>query len=339
MVERVTDSLEEFANQRVSDLEATAKRLTIALRREKVRTEALVEAVHTAAHDAATVAGRPKAPRVRTDRRKARAEVALLHATDWQVGKRTEDYNSTVAAERMRLMVEKVAKITEIHRADHPVRECVLMLGGDMIEGILIFPGQAFEIDSTLYEQVFTTANIIEQLIVDLLAVFETVRVIDVHGNHGRVGKKGEAPTLDNLDRMIYRIVRDRTSDPRVTWQHAETWHQLVEIGNYRALLVHGDQIKMFGGNTPVHGILRKFNNWKGGVTAPFRDGYVGHFHQHQSLLMSAGGHVFMTGSPESSSEYAAEFIAAKGTPSQRLHFIDPERGRVTSEHQVHLDD
>lgn len=332
--------LEEFADQRLTDLEATARRLSVALRKEKIRTESLVEAVHQAARDAATVAGRPKAPKVAKDKRKAKAEVALLHATDWQTGKRTEDYNSEVTASRMKSLAQKVAKITEIQRADHPVRECVLMLGGDMIEGILIFPGQAFEIDSTLYEQVFNTANIIEQLVLDLLAIFEKVHVVDVHGNHGRVGKKGEAPGLDNLDRMIYRIVMDRfKGEDRVSWKHADSWHQIVEIGNYRALLVHGDQIKMFGGNTPVHGILRKFNAWKGGVTEWFRDGYSGHFHQHQSILMAAGGHVFMTGSPESSSNYAAEFIAAKGTPSQRLHFVDPDRGRVTSEHQVHLDE
>lgn len=331
--------LEEFLGDRVTELEQTARRLATQLRKEKSRTESLVEAVYQAARDAALIAPKVKAGKPKTDKRKPRGEVALLHGTDWQVGKRTEDYNSEVAAKRMRLLAEKVGKIVQIQRADHPVRECVLMLGGDMIEGVLIFPGQAFEIDSTLYDQVFATAAIIEQLIIDLLGIFDTVRVIDVHGNHGRVGKKGEAPSTDNLDRMTYRIVRDKIKDPRVTWQHADTWYQIVEIGKYRALLVHGDQIKMFGGNTPVHGILRKFNAWKGGVTEHFRDGYVGHFHQHQSLLMSAGGHVFMTGSTESASNYAAEFIAAKGTPSQRLHFVDPERGRVTSEHQVHLDD
>jgi hypothetical protein len=35
---------------------------------------------------------------------------------------------------------------------------------------------------------------------------------------------------------------------------------------------------------------------------------------------------------------YADEFIAAKGKPSQRLHFIDPEKARVTAEYVVWLD-
>ena len=30
--------------------------------------------------------------------------------------------------------------------------------------------------------------------------------------------------------------------------------------------------------------------------------------------------------------------MAASGVPSQRLHFIDPDRGRVTAAYQVWLD-
>ena len=45
-----------------------------------------------------------------------------------------------------------------------------------------------------------------------------------------------------------------------------------------------------------------------------------------------------MTGSPESDNGYAKEFVAAVGKPSQRLHFVDPARGRVTSEHTLWLE-
>jgi hypothetical protein len=53
---------------------------------------------------------------------------------------------------------------------------------------------------------------------------------------------------------------------------------------------------------------------------------------------MANAGRVFVTGSPESHNEYAREVIAAVGKPSQRLHFIDPEKGRVTAEYTVWLD-
>jgi DNA repair exonuclease SbcCD nuclease subunit len=111
-----------------------------------------------------------------------------------------------------------------------------------------------------------------------------------------------------------------------------------VQIGNYRALLVHGDEIKSFGGNTPAFGILRKCNAWATGVVAPFDDAYMGHFHTPMTLTTANGGQVFVTGSPESGNIYAAEFVAAKGRPSQRLHFVDQERGRVTASYIVWLD-
>jgi hypothetical protein len=55
-------------------------------------------------------------------------------------------------------------------------------------------------------------------------------------------------------------------------------------------------------------------------------------------LTMANGGRIFVTGSPESDNEYAKEFVAASSQPSQRLHFVDPVKGRVTAQYIVWLD-
>ena len=323
------------AQSELDEARRAARNLASQLAKEKSRTAALVDAVMISATAAAVAQGRGSASPAR-DRRRNGAEIALVHTTDWQTGKRTEDYASEVTAARIGKLADKVRSLTAIQRADHPVKECVILLGGDMLEGVSIFPGQAFEIDSTLYEQLFAAARIIESFVASMLADFERVTVWDIHGNHGRIGRKGDIPATDNLDRICYRIVADRmAAESRLTWNHASTWHQIVEVGKYRALLVHGDQIKSFGG----YGAVRKMSAWKAGVLPPFRDSYVGHFHTHQDLNLAGGGMVYMTGSPESANEYAREFIAATGTPSQRLHFIDPRRGRVTAQYRVDLDD
>jgi hypothetical protein len=49
-------------------------------------------------------------------------------------------------------------------------------------------------------------------------------------------------------------------------------------------------------------------------------------------------GTIYWTGSTESDNRYARDSLAASGVPSQRLHFIDPEKGRVTAIYQVWLD-
>lgn len=56
------------------------------------------------------------------------------------------------------------------------------------------------------------------------------------------------------------------------------------------------------------------------------------------TLTMANAGRIFMTGSPESDNGYAKEFVAAVGKPSQRLHFVDPDKGRVTGEFVLWLD-
>ena len=296
--------------------------------RTKIRTSDLVDAVHEAARLSLLATPRIKLTPPNKDLRKGKAEVALVHLTDWQAGKQTVSYNIATLSDRIDAMIEKVIHLTEIQRAHHPVKDCVVMLGGDMVEGVGIFPGQAYEVGAHLYEQMFEVVRIIEQAIRTLAQNFETIKVVCEFGNHGRLGRKGEMPAGDNIDRMAYQIVSNNCKDIKhVKWQMSDDWYQIFAIGNYKVLLIHGDEIGSFGG------ILRKVQAWSTGVVEPFNDCYMGHFHTPTALTLANGGRVFVTGSPESHNEYARTFIAAVGKPSQRLHFVDPIKGRVTSEY------
>jgi hypothetical protein len=338
----MSESLQDYADRadELALLREANRRLQRQLQQAKAKTADLADAVYTAARDAAlTIGPAPAVPPPPKDKRKAGAEVALVHATDWQRGKRTDTYSMEVCDQRINLFADKIAKITEIQRADHPVNECHIMFGGDMVEGITVFPGQAFEVQAHLFDQLFGVVQLQEQFVRRMLAIFPRVVVWEEYGNHGRIGRRGDVPGSDNIDRIGYRITRDRfAGNDRVTWHSSTNWHQIVTIGNYRAMLAHGDEIKSFGGNTPAFGILRKATAWSSGVVDPFADVYLGHFHTPMALTMPNGGRIFVTGSPESDNQYAAEFVAAKGKPSQRLHYIDPAKGRVTGEYVVWLD-
>lgn len=325
----------------IAELKKALKRAQQAEYKAKRLNEDIISAVFSAAKEADLATPRLKSipPKQVKDKRKAKAEVALVHATDWQLGKRTASYSIDKCSERIEQFIQKVYELTTIQRAHHPVKECVLLFGGDMVEGITIFPGQAWEVEAHLFEQLFETVRIEEMMVRSFSEFFDKVHVICEYGNHGRLGRKGELPANDNIDAISYQITSDRTKDLKnVTWQISADWHQIVEIGNYRALLVHGDEIKGFGGGTPASGIVRKCSAWATGVVDKFDDVYMGHFHTPMSLTMSNGSRVFVTGSPESENLYAAEVIAAKGKPSQRLHFVDPEKARVTAEYVVWLD-
>ena len=322
----------------ILELRSALKRAQQAEYKARRANEIVVDAVFSAAKEAAAAINRPPAAfrKMQKDSRKHKGEVALAHATDWQLGKKTAGYNIKQCDRRMHQFVDKIFELTAIQRTHHPVREAVLVFGGDMVEGITIFPGQAWEIEAQLFEQLFEVVRIEEFIVRSLAGFFDKVHVICEYGNHGRLGRKGELPANDNIDAISYRIAQDRTKDLKnVTWQLSSDWYQIAEIGNYRALIVHGDEIA--GGGASA-GILRKCNAWATGVLPEFKDVYMGHFHTPMTLTMANGGRVFVSGSPESESVYAAEVIAAKGYPSQRLHFIDPEKGRVTAEYTVWLD-
>ena len=314
--------------QQIIDLRNALRKAQLAEAKAKLKTADYVEAVFEAARTSLLATPRPAVIAPVKDKRKTKAEVALVHLTDWQAGKQTVSYDIPVLTARIEDMIRKVIQLTEIQRAHHPVKECVVMLGGDMVEGVGIFPGQQFEIGAHLYEQMFAVVRIIESSIRTLATNFESVRVVCEFGNHGRLGHKGDMPAGDNIDRIAYQIAANNCADIKhVKWQMSDDWYQIFAIGNYNVLLVHGDEIGAFGS------ILRKVSAWSTGVVESFHDCYMGHFHTPTALTMANGGRVFVTGSPESHNEYARTFIAAVGKPSQRLHFVDPLKGRVTSEY------
>jgi len=256
----------------------------------KRRTDDLVNAVYTAAYEAARASGRGLAvKRPPVDKRRRKPEVALIHATDWQLGKKTVTYGIETLAKRIDLFADKVIEITSIQRADHPVKEAVLMLGGDMVEGVGIYESQVYEIEAYLFEQLFECARIIEKLVRTLAQEFEQVRVVCEFGNHGRIGKYGTMPKGDNIDRMAYRICQDRTKDiAHVTWQSSDNWYQHFTIGNYKVLLVHGDEVRTYSG-TPLFGIIKRVSAWAAGVVPPFDDCYMGHWHNPISATIGNG--------------------------------------------------
>lgn len=336
------DRLTVEADPQIAELRRALERAQRDLARAKDRTERLVEVVHAGASDAMLALGPiPPVTPPQRDRRKAKPEVALWHMTDWQGAKRTASYNSEIMRERVLRFTEKAVSITGIHRADHPVRDCVIAFGGDMVEGLFNFATQPFEIDATLFEQYVTVSRLIVDVVRVALANYEHVTVVPEWGNHGRIGSKRDGvPRSDNVDRMCYELARQLLAgEKRLTWQECPEDIQRIEVGNYRALLIHGDEIGRNGFASPMT-IVNHVNRWRSGSYPwEFRDCYIAHYHTHAEWPMANGqGSVYQTGSTESDNRYAGVMLAASATPSQRLHFIDPDKGRVTAAYKVWLD-
>jgi hypothetical protein len=339
VLEDLTPPAEEPAD--VKALRSALNRAQQQLIQAKDRTEYLVEVTRTAAKDAMIALG-PVAPikEPSKDRRKG-SEVALWHMTDWQGAKKTTSYNSQVMRDRVLKFTDKAIAITNIQRADHAVKNCVIAFGGDMVEGLFNFPSQPFEIDSTIFEQYVNVSRLMVDVVRQALTAYEQVEVVAEWGNHGRIGSKRDAvPRSDNFDRMCYELARQLLAgEKRLKWNDSPEDVQRIEIGNYRALLLHGDEIGRGGFASPMT-IVQHMNRWRSGAYPwEFRDVYIGHYHTHAEWAMANGlGSVYQTGSTESDNRYAGVMLAATAQPSQRLHFVDPVKGRVTASYKVWLD-
>lgn len=331
----------------VGDLRSALTRAQEQLRQAKAKTDQLVDAVHAAAKDAILATGPPPpVPAPKRDARKRKPEVAVWHLTDWQGAKLTTSYNTEVMRERVLRYCDKAERLTEIQRTDHPVRDCVILFGGDMIEGLFNFPSQPFEIDATIFGQYSAVGNLAAEVVRRALSLYENVTVVSEWGNHGRIGSKRSAvPPSDNFDRMVYHLSRAWLTDldgklhSRLTWEDSEEDVRKVVIGNYRALLVHGDEVGRNGFASPQT-IQQHIARWQSGaMDFEFTDVYSGHFHEHEERALPNGlGSWWRTGSPESDNRYAGISMASSARPSQRINFIDPESGRVTVPCKVWLD-
>lgn len=341
-LENDLEQLSQENTPELVELRKALQRTQKQLQQAKQRTDELVEATIQASQDAVLALGPiPPVEAPKYDRRKLRAEIALWHLTDWQGAKRTQSYDSEIMRKRVMEFCNKAVRITDIQRADHPVKEVCIMFGGDMVEGLFNFPGQVFEIDATLFEQYVNVSRLLVDVVRFALNNYEKVRVVAEWGNHGRIGsKRDNVPRSDNFDRMCYELARQLLSnEDRLIWQECPDDIQRVEIGNYKALLIHGDEVGRSGFASPS-AIVQHVNRWRSGAYDwDFRDVYIGHYHTHAEWPMANGqGSVYQTGSTESDNRYAGVMLAASATPSQRLHFVDPDKGRVTAAYKVWLD-
>jgi hypothetical protein len=143
---------------------------------------------------------------------------------------------------------------------------------------------------------------------------------------------------------MLYEITaRMMRDEPRFELvmtdpQGERNWFHVMELGNYSALLIHGDQIRGAMG-VPWYGIQKKVNSWAAGGLGrgvSFQDMFMGHYHQIARIPLNHRI-VWANGSTESYNTFAQEMLAAQSEPTQWLLFVDPDKGRVTASYGVDL--
>ena len=145
--------LAEAESEAIKDLKQTNQRLLKQIDKLKDKKADLVEAVYMGARDGISTLDLPKVKAPAKSKTKGE-EICVPLLSDIQLAKRTPTYNSEIAEERVLRYADKIIQITRVQKANHAIKKCAVLCLGDIVEGELIFPGQAHEIDSSLYKQV-----------------------------------------------------------------------------------------------------------------------------------------------------------------------------------------
>lgn len=282
----------------------------------------------------------PRLPKVKPYRKRGETEIAVAHVSDTQIGKVTATYDTEIAAGRLMEYAVKVGKCIERHRSYARVDELHLYLGGDMVEGELIFPGQAHSIDQSVFDQAVRSGpNAAAAMILYWLQIVPRIRVVCVAGNHGRPASKhaGSHPR-SNWDRVFYEVTKLIVLGPpgrecadtkaRVTFEIPDTFYAINDVLGHKHLIVHGDQIRGGFAGLPWYGASRKAQGWIDSIPGEWTSLYFGHFHTLVSATLNLRKW-YCNGTTESDNDYAQEQLAACGRPVQRLQFWNAEHGMV----------
>lgn len=331
---------ELVAKEKSRIIQRHAERVANQLAGQKALTELLVEAVESAAKKAPPFDWKP-APSVIV--RQEVEEIPNQLLGDTHVGQlvRAEEvgglnqYDMGKMRSRLGRLKQLLLQAIDLHRREAKIRHLTIWMLGDMIEGEVIFDGQAHRIQLIVVDQLFEAANILMEFLLDILAsgLVEEIHCICLPGNHGRTTHRiGASRIHSNWDYVLYKhmaaVLRDIN---RIKWFIPSTWFAIAELfGKWRIFGTHGDPIKSWLG-IPFYGLQR--HDSRTTTLMQLADLYYhymvyGHFHAPTTLPRVVGAQI-INGSIVGGSDFSMHRLGTATQPIQTLFAINERWGRT----------
>ena len=188
----------------------------------------------------------------------------VLDWADWQVAK-SEGGGSAGFVERLDSALESaLVRLVELRSIGRKLDELVIIGGGDIVEGCVIYPQQSFHIDGHRRDQIKLAVASILKGLYTLAPYFESVRVVAVPGNHGEHRINGNRTAIgDNDDVLVFEMaevgIKNDPNMAHVKFEIAQDEVSMVtEILGWKYGVTHGDVYGKSGGS----GIRNKVFNW-----------------------------------------------------------------------------
>jgi hypothetical protein len=238
------------------------------------------------------------------------------------------EFNWNIGARRFGFIMEQLQ--TYKMELRHLHEEVVLLLGGDLIGGI-IHNQEGPDYDLITF-QVNGALSYFIQAFEHLKAFYPKVRVVCQPGNHGRMMHKQSkdralSQKYDSYENIIfYALSKYFSKDPKVEIVVPKTPYATVTIQGHRVYMTHGDGVFVTGNpgksiNTDnINKQVSRVNEaeYKEGRD-PFEVFVFGHVHQAAHFQVSSGAHIIINGSMIGTDSFAQGVGITSNNPVQVL--------------------
>jgi predicted phosphodiesterase len=272
-------------------------------------------------------------------------DVAVVVISDSHIGqvvdyRETETatlaYNPAVFVARSHHLEIELAKILQ----NHSVKEIVVLFAGDIVHGRL---RHSLEDDLTLpiATQVDLALHLFVQFLARLTQMAKRVVVHGVAGNHGRWPGSRKMPTdrrWSQLDTLFFQAAQALCAAilPTVIFHERFSARRLIDVEDFRILLLHGDQLR--GGPYATNGVHKKMQHWlmRCVQTGQRPPNLIVLGDKHVSANLPVGlGEALINGSFVGEDVFGQNF--APSPPSQSAFIVRPGVGKIAT-HTIRLD-
>jgi len=248
-------------------------------------------------------------------------------------------HNWLVWQEKLNIWKKEVIRLIQQYRNTHIIDRVVIGALGDFLESMDIFKGQKWQIDRHVIDQALDGANDTAGAFAEIFLTLPDIEfhVLEVYGNHGRIGDKGANPYSCSLDKVYLRLLEFQIGATKniknVTYHHNDCWWYLVEIYGWNHLLLHGDQgmSGLWSSRPTVNSLEKGIARYNSVLEAQINFVHIGHFHQDWQLSFN-NSQLLINGSFIGTSVFSLSKMVSGSQPVQVMHVFEPRVGLATTE-------
>lgn len=250
------------------------------------------------------------------------------------------EYNFDIFTQRFHYYLDRIVRITNLHRKSFPINKLHVFGLGDYLEGEDIYFGQSARIESNIIKQFFDTTDLMARGFSELSRHYDTIYVTWLTGNHGRVFKKGQEKWYVNWEYVMGRYLQMMLRDHKnIILDVPMSWWTIKEVLNWKFYLTHGDELIRYMG-VPWYSFERMDNR-----TAKLMQalGEMYHYmiigHHHEALEWDAAvGERICNGSFNMGNPLALKKLKLMTRPTQKIFGVHKDHG-ISFRYNVRLDD